>query len=109
MIFGQNDRNSPIVPFKITSFQFDSENLQKDPRYEMSFTQWFQSQTVGFYNQGYKSWSHGITNVSIPKMNMLKYSSTLAVSVSINLSIELDFVSVNSPRESVDANRTGIS
>ena len=33
---------------------------------------------------GYKSWSHGITNVSIPEVNMLKNSATLAVSVPLN-------------------------
>ena len=33
--------------------------------------------------QGYKSWSHGMTNVSIQEVNMLKNSSTLAVSVTI--------------------------
>ena len=40
-----------------------------------------------------------MTNVSIPEVNMLKNSSTLAVSVPINLSIELGFVSVNDLRE----------
>ena len=49
--------------------------------------------------QGYKSWSHGTTNVAIPEVNILKNSSTLAVSVPINLSIKLVFVSVNGPRE----------
>ena len=55
--------------------------------------------------QGYKSWSHGMTNFSIPVVNMLKNSSTLAVSVAINLFIKLGFVSVNGLRESysVDA------
>ena len=36
-------------------------------------------------------------NVSVPGMNMLKNSSTLAVSVPINLSIKLGFASVNGP------------
>ena len=55
--------------------------------------------------QGYKSWSHGMENVSIPEVNTLKNSSILAVSVPINISIKLDFVSVNSLRETyfVDA------
>ena len=46
-----------------------------------------------------------MTNVSIPEVNMLKNSPTLAVSVPINLSIKLGFVSVNGPRETyfVDA------
>ena len=41
---------------------------------------------------------------------MLKNSSTLAVSVPINLSIKLGFVSVNGPREDyfVDALRTPV-
>ena len=49
--------------------------------------------------QGFKSWSHGMTNVSVPEVSMLKNSSTLAVSVPIDLSIKLGFVSINSPRE----------
>ena len=42
---------------------------------------------------------YGKTNISIPEVNMLKYSSTLAVYVPINLSIKLGFVSANGPRE----------
>ena len=38
-------------------------------------------------------------NALIPKVNMLKNSSTLAVSVPINLSIKLGFVSLNDHRE----------
>jgi ABC-type uncharacterized transport system fused permease/ATPase subunit len=40
-----------------------------------------------------------MTNVSIPVANMLKNSWTLAVSVAINISIKLCFVSVNGSRE----------
>ena len=47
----------------------------------MSVTQWFQSQAADFYNTGHKSWSHCITDVSVPKANMLKNSSILDVSV----------------------------
>ena len=61
-------------------------------------SQWFQPQAADFYDKGYKSSSHGMTNVSIPEVNMLKNSSTL-VSVPINISSKLDFVSVNDPRE----------
>ena len=43
--------------------------------------------------------SHGMTNFSIPEENMFKNSSTLAVSVTMNLSIKFGFVSVNDPRE----------
>ena len=57
--------------------------------------QWFQSQAAEFYNTEYKRWSHVMTNISIPEMNMLKNSSTLAVSVPINLSFKLGFVSVD--------------
>ena len=48
-----------------------------------------------------------MTNVSISEVNMLKNSSTLAVSVPINVSTKLGFVSVNVPRETyfVDALR----
>ena len=56
---------------------------------------WRQTSTT----QGYKIWSQGMTNVSIPKMNMVKNSTTLAVSVTINISIKLGFVSVNGPGE----------
>ena len=48
-----------------------------------------------YTTQGYKRWSHGMTNVSVPEVNMLKKSSTLAVSVTINLFIKLGFVSVH--------------
>jgi hypothetical protein len=40
-----------------------------------------------------------MTNVSIPGASMLKNSWTLAVSVAINISMKLCFVSVNGPRE----------
>ena len=52
-----------------------------------------------FYDTGYKSWSHSMTNISIPEVNMLKNSLTLAVSVAINVSTNLGFVSVNGHRE----------
>ena len=48
---------------------------------------------------GYKRWSQGMTNVLIPQVNMLENSSILAVSVPINPSIKLGFVSVNGLRE----------
>jgi hypothetical protein len=62
-------------------------------------TQWFQSQAADFYDTVYKSWSHGMTNVSIPVTNTLKKSWTLAVSVAINISMQLCFVSVHGLRE----------
>jgi hypothetical protein len=49
--------------------------------------------------QVFKSWSHGMTNISIPMENMLKNRWTLAVSVAINISMKFCFVSVNGPRE----------
>ena len=75
------------------------QRFQNDREVEVSVTQWFQSQTAEFYDTGYKSSSYGMTKVSIPEQNMLKNSSTLAVSVPINLSIKLGFVSANGPRE----------
>ena len=67
--------------------------------YKLQVTQWFQSQAADFYDKGYKSWSHGMTNVSIQEVNMLTNISTLAIPVPINLSIKLGFVSVNGPRD----------
>ena len=52
-----------------------------------------------FYEAVYKSWSHGLKTVSIPDVNMLKNSSTLAVSVPIKLFMKLGFISVNGPRK----------
>ena len=40
-----------------------------------------------YTTQVYKIWSHGMTDISVPEVNMLKYSSTFAVSVTVNLSI----------------------
>jgi hypothetical protein len=40
-----------------------------------------------------------MTNVSVPVANMLRKSWTLAVSVAINISMQLCFVSVHCPRE----------
>ena len=62
-------------------------------------SQWIQSQAADFYDTGYKSWSHGMINVSIPEMSVLKKGSTLALSVPLNLFIKLGFVCVNSLRE----------
>ena len=58
--------------------------------------------------QGYESWSHGMTNVSVQKVNMLRNSSTLAVFLPINCAIKLEFVYVNGHRETyfVDEPRT---
>ena len=61
----------------------------------MSVTQWFQSQAAEFYNTGIQKLVPQYDKSSIPEVNMLKNSSTLAVSVPINLSIKLGFVSVN--------------
>ena len=62
-------------------------------------SQWFHSQAADVYDTEYKSLSHGMKNVSIPEVNMLKNSSTLALSVPTNLSIKLSFVSVNGHKE----------
>jgi hypothetical protein len=37
-------------------------------------TQWFQSQAADFYDTVYRSWFHGMTDVSIPVANMFKKS-----------------------------------
>ena len=88
-IFSYTSRNS--CPVSISSFRMTER--------QKWVSQWFQSQASDFYDIGYKSWSNGMTNVSILEVNMLKNSSTLAVSVPINLSTKFGFVSVNSPKE----------
>ena len=70
-MFSYNSRNSCPVSVSV---------IRMTKRGEISVTQWFQSQAADFYDTGFKSWSHGMTNVSIPEMNMLKNNSTLAVS-----------------------------
>ena len=41
-------------------------------------SQWSKSQATDFYDTGYKSWFHGMTNVSIPEVkNMLKIAQHL--------------------------------
>ena len=54
-------------------------------------SQWCQSQTVEFYDTGYKNWFHGMTNVSFPEANMLKNSSTIGVFDPISLYIKTGF------------------
>ena len=44
------------------------------------------------YDTGYKSWFHGMKNDSFLNVNMLKNSSTLSVSVPINIFIKFGFV-----------------
>ena len=41
---------------------------------------------------------HGMTNVSIPEVNMLKYNSTFAIIVPRKVFIRMGFVPVNDPR-----------
>ena len=91
----------------LKKFLSDQQQRFRTEREEMSVTQWFQYQAADFYDTGYKSCCHGMTNVSIPDVTTLKNSLTLAVSVPINLFIKFDFVSVNGPRETyfVDALR----
>ena len=64
-------------------------------------------QAEDFYSRIQKM-SHGMTYVIVPEVNMLKNSSTHAISVPINISIKLRFVSVNDRRETYfeDALRT---
>ena len=66
--------------------------------------QWFQSQVADFYDTRYESWSYGMTNVSIPEVDMWKNSSSLSVSVRINLSVKLGFVSINGSRDTYFVN-----
>ena len=70
--------------------------MHEDPRFEMSVAySGSNPRQQTSTTQGYKCWSHGMTNVSILEVNRLKNSSKLAVSVLINFSTKLEFVSVN--------------
>ena len=64
------------------------QRFRNDREAKMSVTEWFQSQAADFYDTGYKSWPYGLTNVSIPEVNMLKNSSIFAVCFHIIISIE---------------------
>ena len=75
------------------------QRFQNDRETEMSVTQWFLSQAADFYDTGYKRRFRGMINDSIMEVNILKNISTLAVSVPINLSMKLGFVSVNCYRK----------
>lgn len=98
-IFSYTSRNScpvSVSVLRMTERRRWLSHSGSNPRRQTSTTQVF------------KSWSHGMTNVSIQVANMLKNSWTLAVSVAINISMKLCFVSVNGPRETYfeDAPRT---
>ena len=99
--FAPNDFQAFLHLKKFLSGQH--QRFQNDREAEMGVTQWFQSPAAHFYDRGYISWSHDMTNASISEVNILKNSSSLAFS--INLSIKLGFVSVKGYRDiySVDA------
>ena len=67
----------------------------------MNVTEWFQSQMADFYNIGIQKLVPRYDKCLNSGGEYLKNSSTLAVglSVPINLSIKLGFISVNSPGE----------
>ena len=83
-----------IFIFSYTSRNSCSDSVSMTERRRW-VSQWFQFQAPDVNGIGYKSWSHGMTNVLIPEVNMLKNSSTHAVSLPINIFIELGFVSVS--------------
>ena len=70
--------------------------------------QWFQSEETNFFDTGIQTLVPLYDKVSILEVNILKSRSILDVSVPINLSIKLDFLSVNVPMETyfVDKLRT---
>ena len=68
-IFPYTSRNS--FPVSISVFKMTESRKW--------VSQWFQSQAAEIYDTGYKNWSRGMTDVSIPKVNMLKNISTLNV------------------------------
>ena len=83
----------------LKKFLFGETQRFKNDRGEDGCHIVFQTQTADFCDTGYKSWSYGMTNVSILNMNMLKNISIHAVCVPVNLSVKLGLVSVNRPRE----------
>ena len=91
---GYNPRRQTATTQGYKSWSHSMTNVQQDPRYEMSVTQWFQSQVADFYHTGIQT--------LVPRYDKCltyKNSSTLAVSFPINLTIKLGFVSVNGARE----------
>ena len=72
-----------------------SQRFQNDREVEMSVTQCNPRRQTST-TQWYKSWSHVMTNFSIPEVNILKNSSTLVVSVPIKL-ISSHYLSLTSP------------
>ena len=70
-IFSYISRNS--CPVSVSVFSMTERRVW--------MLQCFLSQAADFYDAGYKSWPYGMTNVSIPEMNMLKNNSRLAVYV----------------------------
>ena len=80
-------------------FTYSSASAFSDWQMWKWASQWLQFHAADFYDTEYKTWSHRMTNISIPEMKILKNSSIFAVCVSTNLSIKLGFVSVNVTRE----------
>ena len=93
-----------FTPHKFLSDQ--RQHFQNDKEEEMSVMV-VPIQAEDFYDTRYKSWFHGMTNVSILEVTMLKNSLTFALSVPINIFIKFGFVSLNGTRETyfVDALR----
>ena len=96
----QNPNNSQCIDVTVElPARWNSSRLRRRRKWSAgcSGTNWFQSQGADFNEKGYKSCSHGMTNFPILKVNTLKNNWTLAVSVPVNLSVKLDFVSVSDP------------
>ena len=66
--------------------------FQNDREAEMSVTQWFQSQARDIYDTGVQIWSHGMTNVSVQEVYMLKNSSILFVYCMFQLTFPLTWI-----------------
>ena len=66
----------------------------------MSITQWFHSQAADFYDTGIQKLVPGYDKCVSSGGEYVENSSTLAVSVPINLSVKLGFVCVNGPWDS---------
>ena len=78
-----------VQPFLYLKKFLAGQRIQNDIEAEMSVKQCFGSnpRLQTSTTQGYESWCHSMTNVSIPEVNMLKNNSALTLFVLINIFI----------------------
>ena len=82
--------------------------MQEHPIYEMSVTEWFQSQAADFYDTEIQKLVPRYDTYLNSEGEYVENNPKLAVSVPINLSTTLGLVSVNGPRETYFVDRLRI-